>query len=569
MPKTKKTESKKKDTDSKIKPKKNTSTKVSPKKTKTGASTKAKTTSKSGAKTKTKAKAKTSTKANVKKTSTKASSAKTKKTTKKASKAKPIIVDIIKDEDLESETFFSDESLEVGEIDLQSAQEFFLDLEEGEVPRESSEEGLVGDEIEEKAQKAWLSNEENDKQKQFYKELASEIDENKPRRSSKALSDSPVYKNKKSIRLYRSLAWKFLILVSFLAAIVFYFSFTKLTILITPEIETTSDTLFLKVANQSEAEVRPGDARTQVSGSVNEVELDLEKTYLASGEEYLGEEVSGKVKIVNNYNRSQSLVATTRLLSPDNKQYRIKSAVTIPAGASAEVEIYSDKIDREMAIGPTRFTIPGLWVGLQDKIYAESSEAFVYEQKMQKYVKASDIQLAKSEIHDLILEKAKNLKTLRSQDKTIYKILEPYELDLDVDAGDKVDSFDMKVKADVVIISLSEEEVKNLASTKLKVLVPDDKELTEFNPDSLSYVLENYDDDTDVATIKVTFSGQMILKKDAKIINKENLVSLKAPQIRTYLKDYPEIGQYDLKFYPSFVDRAPRLVDRIEIKIKK
>ena len=168
MPKTKKTESKKKDTDSKIKPKKNTSTKVSPKKTKTGASTKAKTTSKSSAKTK--AKAKTSTKANVKKTSTKASSAKTKKTTKKASKAKPIIVDIIKDEDLESETFFSDESLEVGEIDLQSAQEFFLDLEEGEVPRESSEEGLVGDEIEEKAQKAWLSNEENDKQKQFYKD---------------------------------------------------------------------------------------------------------------------------------------------------------------------------------------------------------------------------------------------------------------------------------------------------------------------------------------------------------------------------------------------------------------
>lgn len=562
MPKTKKTESKKKDTDAKIKPKKNTSTKKSPKKTKTKASTKAKTTSKSSAKPK--AKSKTSSKASVKKTSTK-----TKKTEKKASKAKPIIVDIIKDEELENETFFSDESLEVDEIDLQSAQEFFLDLEEGEVPRESSEEGIIGNEIEKKAQEAWVLNEENDKQKQFYQELASKMDTKKSRQDSKTLDASPAYKNKKSIRLYRSLAWKFLILVSFLAAIVFYFSFTKLTILITPEIETTSDTLFLKVANQSEAEVRPGDARTQVSGSVNEVELDLEKTYLASGEEYLGEEISGKVRIVNNYNRSQSLVATTRLLSPDNKQYRIKNAVTIPAGSSAEVEIYSDNISREMAIGPTRFTIPGLWVGLQDKIYAESSEAFVYEQKMQKYVKASDIQLAKSEIHDLILEKAKNLKTLRSQDKTIYKILEPYELELNVEVGDKVDSFDMKVKADVVIISLSEEEVKNLASTKLKVLVPDDKELTEFNPDSLSYVLENYDDDTDVATIKVTFSGQMILKKDAKIINKENLVSLKAPQIRTYLKDYPEIGQYELKFYPSFVDRAPRLVDRIEIKIKK
>lgn len=572
MPKNKKVESIKKNTDSKSKkntelkskPKKSIITKVTPKKTKSATSTKAKASIKSSSK-------KTSTK-KVKMSSVKkaAPKNKTESKSKKTSKAKPIIVDVIKDDELELETFFSDETLDIDEINPDSAQDFFLDLEEGEVARDDNEDKLIDDslQIEDKAKKAWSSNIENDKQRDFYDELANEINEKKFSKSNKPANRANKAKNRKSIRLYRSLAWKFLLLVSFLAAVVFYFSFTKLTIYISPEVEITKDNLFLKVASQSEAEVRPGDARTQVSGSVNEVELDVEKIYLASGEEYLGEEITGSVKIINNHNRSQSLVATTRLLSPDNKQYRLKKAVTIPAGSSLEVEIYADKISREMAMGPSRFSIPGLWVGLQDKIYAESSEAFIYKQKMQKYVKASDIQLAKSEAQDLILEKAKNIKTLRSQDKVIYKILEPFDLNLTAEAGDKIDSFTMNAKASVVIISLSEEEVRSLALTKIKD-IPDDKELLDFNSESLTYVLESYDEKERVATVKVSFSGQMILKKDAKIINKDNLVSLKAPQIVSYLKDYPEIGQYDLKFYPSFIERAPYLVDRIEIKVKK
>jgi hypothetical protein len=481
---------------------------------------------------------------------------------KKSGKVKPVIVDVINDDELEDVNFFSDESLENEDIDFQKAKEFFLDLEEEKVarPKLTSEDEAVGE-----GGDAWDLSEETDKQKQFFSDLVTEI---KQRKESDEDESEKVYKNKKSIKLYRSLAWKFLVLVGLLAAFVFYFSFSKLTIFVTPKVEAMNDTLFLKVANSDE-EARPGDARDQISGSVNELNIEVEKEYQATGEEFIGEEIVGKVKIVNNYSRSQALVATTRLLSPDNKLFRIKEAVNVPAGGEVEVEIYADTISRDMAIAPTRFSIPGLWVGLQDSIYAVSDEAFTYQQKMQKYVKASDIQLAKSEAYDLILAKAKSLGTLRSQDRVLYQIEEPVELELSAEAGDDVPTFTLKAKANVLIVTFSQDEVEKLASTKLKVLVPDDKELFEFDPESLSYMLENYDDEEGVATIKASFSGFMILSQDADVIEKESLVNLKAEQIKTYLKDYPEINDYELEFYPPFIERAPHLVDRIEIKIRE
>lgn len=530
MPKAKKTESEKKANDSEKNKKKSKST--------------------AGKKSKT----------STKKSTSKSKSAPQKKTnTKTKTKAKPVIVDVISDEEENQETFFSDESLSEAENELENAKKFFLDLEE-----EKKDEKELEVKKENKGdKKATVVSEENDMQKQFFAGLVNEMREKKG-----ANKDSKRVATTKRVGLYRSLAWKFLVIVGFLALIVFYFSFPKLTILITPEVEAMNDALYLKISNQSPSETRPGDARYQVEGAVVEKELSVSKTYTASGEEYVGEEIVGKVKIINNYSSPQPLVATTRLLSPDNKLYRIKEAVNVPAGGEVEVEIYADEVSRDMAIGPSRFTIPGLWVGLQDKIYAESFESFKYEQKLQLYVKASDVQLAKSEAYDLILSSAtEDLEN--SEKKILYKILEPVAMTISAEAGDKEEQFTMSATGTVAIVSFTEEEVERLAQAKLSILVPDDKELTKFNADSLNYILESYDEEESVATVKATFSGMMILKNDASVIDKERLVNLKEEQIRMYLREYPEIYDYDLKFYPSFIERAPHLVDRIDIKIKQ
>ncbi len=85
----------------------------------------------------------------------------------------------------------------------------------------------------------------------------------------------------------------------------------------------------------------------------------------------------GTVRIVNHYAKSQTLVKTTRLLTSDGKLYRIDKQVVIPSGGEASVGVYADQVGAAFAIGPTKFTIPGLWIDLQKLIYAVSDQPFL------------------------------------------------------------------------------------------------------------------------------------------------------------------------------------------------
>lgn len=479
----------------------------------------------------------------------------------KSSKAKPVVVDIIEDD-----------------LDLDGEQNFFPDnslgglYEDNEVEGKSEKDKEVLELDQDDAGKFDLEENDNDidKQKQFFSDLVSDM-KNKQNivDGDEVVTVKEKRSTHKSVSMYRSMVWKFLVLVLLLAAGVFYVSYSKLTIFITPQVETMNDVLFLKVVSDTNAEQKTADIREKVSGTINELELSVESKYRATGEEFLGEEVSGTVTIINNNNKPQALVATTRLLSVDGKLFRIKEAVNVPAGGSVEVEVYADKVSADMAISPTRFTIPGLWVGLQDKIYAESKVAFSYNQKIQRYVKTSDLQLANSEAATLILNKAKDLKPLREQDQVLYKIVDPIVIDINANNNDAVEEFTMTAKAKVVLVSFSSDEVKSLAAAKLNILVPDDKELVQMEPENLTYVLEDYNKEEQTATIKSSFSGLMVLRSNADVIDLDSLVNLTADQIAVYLKDYPEIGNYQLEFYPDFVKRAPRLVERIEVKIKQ
>jgi hypothetical protein len=85
----------------------------------------------------------------------------------------------------------------------------------------------------------------------------------------------------------------------------------------------------------------------------------------------------GTVRIVNKYSKSQTLVKTTRLLTSDNKLYRIDAQVVVPPGGEVSVGVYADKPGSQFVLtGPQKFTIPGLFVDIQQYIYAESDAAF-------------------------------------------------------------------------------------------------------------------------------------------------------------------------------------------------
>jgi len=417
-----------------------------------------------------------------------------------------------------------------------------------------------------------LNSEPIDKQKKFFSELVSEIKEKNPKNENQVVGESLKKENKpevKSVNLYRRLVWRFMLGVGVLLLIIFYFSFSKLTIAISPNGETINDNILIKVISDSSSDDKnANDFREKIKGNVEEITLEEEKTFLASGEEFTGEEISGSVTIINTTNKSQALVATTRLLSPDNKLFRIKDSVTVPANGEVSAEIYVDKPSEDSIAGPTTFTIPGLWVGLQDKIYAKSSAPFVYRQKIKKYIKASDIDQAISELSSNLLKNAKlNDRNQFKNSETLYEFVSAPEFKYDVKPGEAKDSFSVKASGKIIKITFSKDDIYELTKSKLQLLVPDDKQLIEHSADSIVYKFENYDIEKGEATLKLNFSGMMLLKNNAQLIDKKKLVNLNREQLENYLKNFPEINKYELNFFPSFIGRAPRIPERIEISI--
>jgi hypothetical protein len=422
--------------------------------------------------------------------------------------------------------------------------------------------------------------EEYDKQKKFFSDWATQIapqnGEEKPRVAPRG----------KSLGLYRRMAFKFIIATLVLLGFVFYFFFPKLSITIIPQSETINDSFSFTVGDTASASNDSTDASSttnvdanvdkKINGVVKELTIEAEKTYPASSEAVSGEEtINGQVVIVNKYNKAQPLVAKTRLLSPDGKLFRIQDSINVPAGGEVTVAIYADKPGSEMALSAgTRFTIPGLWAGLQEQIYAENKSDFTFASKSKYTVTEKDIELAKGVITDVLNLEAKNevdtLKQGQSNKIVIYSdVPDSVNYIIDSKVGDEKPQFTIKASKKVVIINFSKDAVSKMAEARLSLLVPDDKQLAGFDGNQITYSPEGYDVDTNTATVKAYFSASMFLKSDSSLLDKKKMVGLNRKQLSKYLDSFLEIKSYDLKFSPSFISSAPSLPDKISISVQK
>lgn len=399
----------------------------------------------------------------------------------------------------------------------------------------------------------------------------------KPKAESKPLSSQilpekkiePKQKIGKS-KTYRNIAMFFIIGALFLLVLIFYFTFLKLTITIIPQTERLADETTVTVYDKNKLSQIPSTLES-VEGVVEKIKIEEEKKYSSTGVDVIGEEVVGKVTIVNNYSKNQPLVATTRLLSSDKKLYRLKETVNVPAGGSIEASVYADKASPEMAIGPSKFTIPGLWAGLQDKIYAESKTKFTYGQQTKKYIEQKDIDNGVADIKKALLESAKKKlgSSYKGFDYVIYELDEnSIKSEVKGKVGEEREDVSISMSADVSVVAFSSEAMEKLASGKLSIIVPDNKELVEFKSDSMEYVLESYDVNQGSAKLKVSFWGLMSLKQGAEIIDASRILGLNRKQLEAYLNSVNEIYGYDLKFSPSFINRVPKLIDRIKVEVQ-
>ncbi len=410
-----------------------------------------------------------------------------------------------------------------------------------------------------------VSSEIIDSQKEFFDLMARKIKEDTTGPSRGGSSGNIKSPCVSRVPYYRKMIWRFSFLIIVLVVSILYFFIIKLDVVVETDERSINDSLnFYAYSDNTQVNLDRA-----VKAGINRVELDIIKEFPSTGKENLGGQITGKVRIINNYSKNQPLVATTRLLTPDNKLFRIKKTVNVPAGGSIEADIYADQISPEMAIAPSKFIIPGLWEGIQDQIYAESYEAFKFNQDVLMFISQSDIDDAIKTANQEIIKKAQDRATnSNSYQKNIFNI-DPSSIEVNIDnkVGDKVESFFVKIKAIVNVITLNKDDVDKIIKQKLSIL-DFNQERSQIDSESLKYELLSFNPSKSLAEIKVSFSAKTMVANNGELIKKEHLLNLNERQLRVYLDSLESISSYDLVFIPNFFKRAPMLINRITISYK-
>ncbi|MGI5827086.1 MAG: hypothetical protein ACOX6C_01410 [Patescibacteria group bacterium] len=462
----------------------------------------------------------------------------------KASKVKPVFVDVIADQ--ETEAIFDSPVYRPDYLEKNESEENFYNNQAGTLDFEPTD------------------NTTFDKQKNFFSEL---IEESEDWDNAEETVPAPVIR-KKPVKLYHRQAWGYIAATMVLLVAVFYIFSVKLTVRVYPQgAEIINDNIEFTVSSASELD----SDKPLVRGEAKIVEQVAEKIYQVETDDEVDDlsgRVRGTVTLINKLNRNQRLVATTRLLAADGRLYRLDEAVNIPAGGELETTVYADELGRDKLLSSSeKLTIPGLWEGLQNSVYAESGE-FFYQADKRTVITQKDLDKAAADLEAVLDEKAKNEFKPAAGQATAYKeVPDSFTVEFSAEAGDIGTEFTATGKKSYGLARFAKEDAINLAKNKLALIISDDRRLTAFNPESVVFTLGKYENNPAQATVTASFSGQMAATGQNIPVDPQKLTGLKEAQIKDHLDTIPELRKYELEFWPPFIKRAPYLPDRISVEL--
>ncbi len=355
----------------------------------------------------------------------------------------------------------------------------------------------------------------------------------------------------------------FAVITVILILIVGYFALAKATIYLSPKKQ--------PISTQVEIEVLPSISSTLTGSNILPGEVIVKKEtvsdqFSSSGMREKQVKAKGIVTIVNNYSRPQTLIATTRLLSPEGKLFRLTKTVVVPPGGKVNVEVEADQPGSEYEIGPTRFTIPGLWEGLQDKIYGISDQPMSKTTQKENYITATDVEKAKQRLQQLLEKKIRD--ELKGENKQI--IVKSYILstELDKKIGEVSPSFTLTITAKVVGVAIDKDKLKQTAENNLKLNTPNNLEYLSFNPDSINLTLIKANDDGSSATLQMYVEGIAVVKLD-NLYKVDDILGFAKQDVEKYFLSIKGVESVKVHFTPAWVKSVPPLKDHVEIKIIK
>ncbi len=358
-----------------------------------------------------------------------------------------------------------------------------------------------------------------------------------------------------------------------------YFNLSRAEIEIWPETEIKSFQTKLTVDKRIE---NINFSANLIPGVIFEEEKTFSQEFPSSGKKLIEKKAEGVIRVFNDSQKEQVLVAQTRFQPPiekfrsslengENPWFRTTERIIVPPRSYKDVKVVADAPGEKYNIEPSTFSIPGL-VGHPQYtfVYGKSLESMKGGFKKEiPEVTQEDLKEAERLLKEKTLKEIKDVLKDKIPSGFIFlekatktEILATSSL---VNAGTEIEKFKFQIKAKITGLSFKKEDLENFSKEFIVSKIPDDKKI-----DQKSLKIDYLPGTIDLEAEKIPLS----LNLETKIYSDIDEISLKRAisekslkEAQFFLQNQPQINRAKVKIWPFWVKRIPQEPEKIKLKM--
>ncbi|MDP2860863.1 MAG: hypothetical protein Q8N98_04085 [bacterium] len=363
-----------------------------------------------------------------------------------------------------------------------------------------------------------------------------------------------------------------------LAAIV-CFVLPRAQVVITPKKEPVKFTSDIFV-DSNVTEIKLEEA--VIPGQFFDSEKMESKEFPSTGERDVLEKAKGKIIVYNQYSSSpQTLVKTTRFRSTSGKIFRLTSTVTIPGAiieegkiiaSSKEVDVEADEAGDTYNIGPSDFNIPGFeGTPKYTAFYGKSTNPMTGGAKGKMKVATQDdidgaMKIVTMELKDKVFKEFQKLIPADLKLSGGGQSLDITESSSSLKANQPGEKFTITMKIKAAGVAFKEQDASYLVERGANSATPKDKILLPSTV-KIDYKVSKLDLKQKTLALNCDVTADSVSSFDDKKI-KTDLAGKTEEGVKLYLSSLPNIEIAKIIFWPFWVKKVPKNVDKIKVLIK-
>jgi hypothetical protein len=380
---------------------------------------------------------------------------------------------------------------------------------------------------------------------------------------------------------YRRAAFGFLILAAVAFGLVIYAVLGKAKVVVLAKVENVKKEFVLDVAASPVGDVIPGTAL--------EASAEITRSFpvtAASGEGAAPAEAASKtgravvtVRLTSALPYAQTLVATTRLLTPDGILFRLKDRITVPARGSVEASAVADEAGERGFVESATFTIPGLKPETRSEFTVETvgparAEAAAEDLTPETPAEASpqDIEAAFSvldvELRGQLLGKLRE--EANAAGLAAGKVREAISFEVTKKESKPAvgGSFEVTLALKATGVFMDGDRLLDAVRSRLKREVPPELEIRGLNESSLEMSVERIDLAAREATVKVRAKASAAITAAAPSLDRQKVVGISIDAANKYFEGVDGVSSASITVSPFWAGRMPSVPAHIIIEVR-